>query len=278
VGRSCPECGRDVEELFEGLCSDCFKRSRPLVRVKRIVSLVRCPRCGSTLYRGRWIRGSSFRKLVLEALEPLGRLTHVDVGEEPREPGLHSITIEVRGVREPLPSEYAARINATVRVTEELCPDCKDIVLGRERAVLQVRSKLPLTDEVRSIIMGILKNEVGREDGRGAVVGIEYVDDGFDIKFNDQGLARIVAQRIHRTIPSRVTESQRVITIRGGRKVTKLSISLQLLPLRRGLNIRIGGEDYVVVSFTSSKVKLKREGEVSVLSVREILRRGVELG
>jgi nonsense-mediated mRNA decay protein 3 len=270
-------CGREVVELFQGLCGDCFITVNPLIRVRRIVSLVRCSRCGSFLYRGRWTRDlGTLRRAVLDSLEVLGSVGDVEF-EVPREPGLHSVVVRARGTREPLPREYTTEAKVTVRISEDLCPDCRDIVLVRERAVLQIRPRLPFTEDLWSVVMSIVRSEVGGEDRRGVVVDVERAEGGIDVKFNDHALARAVARRIRRLFPSRVVESQRVIKVSGGRRVTRLSISLQLLPLREGLGLRIGGEDYVVVSFTADRVKLRRGDSTLVLTVREILRRGLEV-
>lgn len=55
--RVCALCGRETDILIEGLCPDCYRKTHPLVRVKRdFVGIVRCPSCGAMLYRGRWVR------------------------------------------------------------------------------------------------------------------------------------------------------------------------------------------------------------------------------
>jgi len=53
----CVECGREVGDegtIVGGLCLACFLERNPLLKVREVVDLVRCPHCGAMKARGGW--------------------------------------------------------------------------------------------------------------------------------------------------------------------------------------------------------------------------------
>ncbi|WP_069806416.1 60S ribosomal export protein NMD3 [Vulcanisaeta thermophila] len=277
--RVCALCGRETDVLIEGLCPDCYRKTHPLARVKRdFVGIVRCPMCGSINYRGRWVRDEKvIKKLILESIEPLGRVSGMEIEDLSLRPSMNMVKVTLRGSVHDLIPEYTEPISVSVRYTEELCPRCRDLALERERAVLQVRSLIPLSDSIKNLVLSIIRNEVSRSAERGSIVDINEVSSGFDVKFTDQGLARAVAYKIHSTIPSRISESQSVLRGRGERTVTKLSISLILVPINRGSVVMVMGKPYYVLGYgqgTFKAVDLK-DGIHTRLKITDMVKMGV---
>jgi len=53
----CVECGREVGDegtIVGGLCLACFLERNPLLKVREVVDLIRCPHCGAMKARGGW--------------------------------------------------------------------------------------------------------------------------------------------------------------------------------------------------------------------------------
>jgi hypothetical protein len=49
-----------------------------------------------------------------------------------------------------------------VRYSEELCPRCRDMVNEKERAIVQVRSVVPINDHLRRLVIDITRKEAMR--------------------------------------------------------------------------------------------------------------------
>ncbi|GAB6945087.1 60S ribosomal export protein NMD3 [Vulcanisaeta sp. JCM 14467] len=267
--RVCALCGRETDILIEGLCPDCYRKTHPLVRVKRdFVGIVRCPSCGAMLYRGRWVRDPRvIEKLILESLEYMGRVTNTSIETLSLRPGLNTAVVRVRGSVHDLISDYDEEVQVKVRYSEELCPRCRDMVNERERAVVQVRSVIPMSGQLKKLIIDMVRKETIRDE-RSGFLKVEDVGEGFDIKLSDQGLARTIAYKIHKAMPSRVTESQSVVRGRGDKVVTKLNISVVLVPLTRGSIIIYSNKPYYVLSYSQSTFRLMELSSREVVNVR----------
>ena len=267
--RVCALCGRETDILIEGLCPDCYRKTHPLVRVKRdFVGIVRCPSCGAILYRGRWVRDPRvIEKLILESLEYMGRVTNTSIETLSLRPGLNTAVVRVRGSVHELISDYDEEVQVKVRYSEELCPRCRDMVNERERAVVQVRSVIPMSGQLKKLIIDIVRKETIRDE-RSGFLKVEDVGEGFDIKLSDQGLARTIAYKIHKAMPSKVTESQSVVRGRGDKVVTKLNISVVLVPLTRGSIIIYSNKPYYVLSYSQGTFRLMELSSREVVNVR----------
>ncbi len=243
------------------------------------MGIVRCPSCGAILYRGRWIRDAGvIEKLILESLEYMGRVTSTSIETLSLRPGLNTAIVRVRGSVHELISDYEEDVQVRIRYSEELCPRCRDMINERERAIIQVRSVVPISGQLRRLILDIVRKEViGNE--RSGFLRIEDAWGGLDIKLSDQGLARTIAYKIHKSIPSRVRESQSVVRGRGDKVITKLSISVTLVPLSRGSVIIYSNRPYYVLSYSQGTFRLMELGSRDIVNVRlgDLIKGGVSV-
>lgn len=82
-------------------------------------------------------------------------------------------------------------------------------------------------------------------------------------------MARTIAYKIHKAVPSKVTESQSVVRGRGDKVVTKLSISVILVPLTRGSVITYLNKTYYVLSYSQGGTfRLMELGNREVINVK----------
>lgn len=180
---------------------------------------------------------------------------------------MNTAVVKVRGTVHELINEYEEEVQVRVRYSEELCPRCRDMINERERAVVQVRSIIPMNGQLKRLILDIVRRETIKDE-RSGFLKVEDVSDGLDIKLSDQGLARAIAYKIHKAVPSRVTESQSVVRGRGDKVVTKLSISVVLVPLSRGSIIIYSNKPYYVLSYSQGTFKLMELGSKEIANIR----------
>ncbi len=217
---------------------------------------------------GRWVRDPRvIEKLILESIEYMGRVTNVSIETLSLRHGLNTAVVKVRGTVHELINEYEEEVQVRVRYSEELCPRCRDMINERERAVVQVRSIIPMNGQLKRLILDIVRRETIKDE-RSGFLKVEDVSDGLDIKLSDQGLARAIAYKIHKAVPSRVTESQSVVRGRGDKVVTKLSISVVLVPLSRGSIIIYSNKPYYVLSYSQGTFKLMELGSKEIANIR----------
>ena len=273
VKRFCPICGKETDLLINGLCIDCYRRENPLAKPKEdTLRVLVCSICGSIFYRGRWVKGKGvLEKIVKDFLEFKGKISSIDVAITPYSLHLGEIEVRVKGkASELIPFEYEEVIKLKLNVEKDVCPTCRSIAMSKERAIIQVRGFITgLSKEYIKYIKDIVYQVLAKSDyHRGAVLDIEEVENGIDIKVTNQNLAKSIAYAIHKNFPSRLIETQKLIGMSSqGKPITKLTISVQIITLKKGDVIRVEDELYYVLSVSSSKVNAISLKDMSIKSI-----------
>ncbi len=126
------------------------------------------PSCGAILYRGRWVKDPRvIEKLILESIEYMGRVTNASIETLSLRHGLNTAVVKVRGSVHGLISDYDEEVNVRVRYSEELCPRCRDMINERERAVIQVRSAVPMNGLLKRLIIDVVRKETIKNERSG---------------------------------------------------------------------------------------------------------------
>jgi len=265
--RFCPICGRENVNFVEGLCEDCFRRLNPLVRelpdVEQLTFKI-CVNCGSVLYKGRWTRRLDVvKKHIQSIIKTRGVITSIEVGDIPLETGEFEIPVRVCGkASEKMSYEYCEDYSVRIRLRPEVCPTCRSVLTGKERALVQVRFVgEKYTEDDLLLIRHIVNQVLAKSDEvqRGAVIDIEEAENGFDIKVTNNTIARAIANAIHRSFPSRIVESHKLIGVdRSGRPVTRLTVSIHILNVKKGDIIQVDGRDtYYVLAVSKDTLHVK---------------------
>lgn len=95
----------------------------------------------------------------------MGRVTNTSIETLSLRPGLNTAVVRVRGSVHDLISDYDEEVQVKVRYSEELCPRCRDMVNERERAVVQVRSVIPMSGQLKKLIIDMVRKETIRMRG-----------------------------------------------------------------------------------------------------------------
>lgn len=267
MGRFCPICGRENVNFVEGLCEDCYRKLNPLVKELPKISQLTfriCTSCGSILYKGRWTRKFDvIKKHIQEVTKFRGYISKVEVGYIPLEPGEHEVQLTVCGkAHDAMSSEYCEEYRVYVNLIPDVCPTCRSVIMGKEKALIQVRyvGENYTKDDVL-LIRHIVNQVLAKSDEvqRGAVIDIEETEHGIDIKLTNNTIAKAIASAIHRTFPSRICESHKLVGVdRSGRPITRLTISIHILNVKKGDVVQIDGKDvYYILAVSKNTIYVK---------------------
>ncbi|RLE78066.1 MAG: hypothetical protein DRJ56_00930 [Thermoprotei archaeon] len=255
--RFCALCGRVTNDLYRGLCAECYLSQHPLAVVAREPSLTLCRSCLAYLRRGRWHYPRAGRELegVLEgalnalrdALRPSSEAVLVSV--EPAASlstasqlvsrGRAEVPVVVRGRISPSSSVVHEQVlHLRVEVKWALCPACRRVRGRVERAILQVRVYGRLMSEgEKKRVMEVIAKEAERlyDRDREAVILESDLSEGVDVYLSSKRVARALAAAVQRRFGGRVLETQKVVGVDGsGRVSTKSTVRVLLPPFRTG--------------------------------------------
>ncbi|RLE51732.1 MAG: hypothetical protein DRJ20_01575 [Candidatus Methanomethylicota archaeon] len=147
----------------------------------------------------------------------------------------------------PLIPEYREEATVEVEVKRVSCPICIKMASKYYVATVQVRAEgRRLTRNEVTLISRLVENIVSREvesDRSAYVVEAKEVGGGFDFKFANTRIAKLIASRIRDETGALLKETFKVIGVdrSTGKRLSRLTISVRLPPFTFGDIIRVEG-------------------------------------
>ena len=268
---TCIRCGR-ASVLVDGrLCPSCYLEVYGLGRAPERLELTYCPRCGSIRLGGRWLpppEGGLEEALAIlfeqrfrpgEAVEEY-RVAGVELDEDG---GYAVFRVEGRlsGDEEARVVEY--RVPVTLRA--QLCPSCHRKASGAPTAIVQIRGRSGRLEEDERLAVEEQLARLGPGIAD-AIISVDEVREGLDIKMIDQGAARMLAGKLHRSLGALVKESYKLIgQRRDGRRVYRLTLSVRLPGFTEGSLVGYRGRLARVRRLRGGRVELEVLGGGSAL-------------
>lgn len=222
----CARCGKKGYNLIEGLCPSCFIYTRG-IDVNVTDSVHQCSVCHRIRINNRWtdsqdeLRAWLERKITDRLAKVFSKygLAIVDVK-------LAENSYEAKVAGEKYSFTFEGKVNLTVSKT--ICPICLKEKQESYEAVVQIRveDKADI-GKVREIIDKVLRAIPSERAGE--ILSIEELKEGIDLKVYSHSTARFIANRITALFPSELKEAHKLITVKGGRRYSKLTMSVRLL-------------------------------------------------
>lgn len=211
-GRFCPNCGRETEELVEGLCKECFAERKGWVRVPDSIEIKVCGKCGRKRL-DKWTETST-EEAVSRALEDE---INVDKDAEDLDIEINyrngEAEVKLKGEVKGIEVEKADRVSVNPR--EVLCGDCKKAGSGYYEAVVQVRSEDADMDEILDSCADILEKDKKESE----VVGFEKRKNGLDLRVRSSSAAKGLAKKLAEKYGAERKDSKTLKGLDEGKKV-----------------------------------------------------------
>jgi len=160
--------------------------------------------------------------------------------------------------------------NMELSYKRSICPLCLKEKQESFEAVIQVRAEkeedIRKIHEVVDATLRTLPPERASE-----VLVIDELKEGLDLKVYSHSTARYIANRIKALYPSELKETHKLITIKGGKRQSKLTISVRLLKKAGYEIVYYKNKPALVTYLSSGKVKLLLYNGNSVIIDRKLL-------
>ena len=205
----CVECGKNINETFNGLCAECASK-RAGIEIPEVIDVVLCKDCGVRMKRKNWVNEEDhIREAVEENLEVKDAVIRkVDLsllsGDE------YAQNWEVHAVMDSFGQKIERMVEIKVRIRYVLCPSCARKRGGYYEAKLQLRGRIP---------EGWEKNmtEAYAEDVKG----------GIDLYFSSLADERAVVKKFTSMKNVEVKESKKLHTVKNGKAIYKYTTLLR---------------------------------------------------
>jgi len=208
--RFCVECGKETEELFDGLCAECASNHVD-VRLPEVISIEICRDCGARKKGNIWVQDEGkerIKNVILENLEESAYLKEIDVKNIKGDPYLQLFAVSM--VLDAFGIEIRREKKVGVKIKYTLCPSCGKKHGGYYEAKLQLRGKIP--DKWEDCI-----TEAYAEDVKG----------GIDLYFPSLSEEREAVKKMLALKSAEQKESKKLHTVRDGKSVYKYTTLLR---------------------------------------------------
>jgi len=225
----CVVCGREEEtvKLLGSICVQCYPKVKELVYLPSEVRVRYCKVCRAAWRRGKW--GKENENLLHLAFEEALRRVQIDPWVTEISTGLESgykdatgalkIRVKIEGKVEE--STFVRYWELRVLEEQDLCDRCRKLKGRSYEAIVQLRGQIG-EDEKRVFEVIVSK------DALYYLAEVKQVRDGYDYYFTNASAARRVVGAFSKFAEAKVKESHEGEKLRGGKRKSKLVISVRI--------------------------------------------------
>lgn len=257
----CARCGREAALVDGRLCGDCYVELYGLGEAPERLRLTVCPRCGSVRLGGRWLPppedlGELLGLMLVERLRKGEAVEDLELEEAVLDEEQSVLHARLRGRLRGEDGWRSVEYRVPVELSRQLCPACHRRASGAPTAIVQIRGSSGRLEEDERLAVEEALEGLGPGLAE-AIISVDEVREGIDLKMLDQGAARAVAARLRAMLAARVVESYKLVTQRrDGRRVYRLTLSVRLPPFTEGSLVDYKGRLARVERIARGRVEL----------------------
>jgi len=241
MGFVCVECGREVGELYNGLCAECYVKGNRFTEVPKRLHIVVCPNCGAVKYKNTW-REEDLEAAVKRVIE--GSLSvSQDLTEKsssivckPKGKGMYICNVAITGSFKGVRLEENHFIE--VVVGRELCQRCSRKEGHYFEGILQIRGdrRLPTDKELQTIVDEVKENiaALQRQGKQVFITEIVPIRGGVDLYISDKGFTQKMMQMLHHRFGGETKITAKQSGMKNGRQQYRMTYLLRLPYYRDG--------------------------------------------
>ena len=122
----CVECGKETEIYKDGVCLDCYLKTKEFTHGPEIIDMIVCPHCGSYKYKNTWtnaILREVLRKIIKNDFKISKEIKKIDINPVCKEKDKgYDCTVYISGIIGN--KEITEEHSLTVRLKKTACDVC----------------------------------------------------------------------------------------------------------------------------------------------------------
>lgn len=272
-------CGREVEsgKYIDqyGLCIDCFLKYNNIFRIKPILRITVCPRCGSWRLSGEWMEPLSLNNIIRRVffkeyhkyVEDFIEILEAEIVDEP---------VHVYRNRYYVKMKFLVLINNVVEreiattieffLDKQLCHKCIAFAGKSCKALIQIRSENGyLSDKNRYLVKQLLSDPMFSSD----IIEINENRYGIDIKFYTSTIARKAVNILSRKTGAKIIESFKPVKYdpRHGNWKGIVTFSVRLPAIRKDDLVEYKGRPAIVRKVDNNGISIEFLDDGTLLTI-----------
>jgi nonsense-mediated mRNA decay protein 3 len=264
----CPQCGRENEELFKGLCRSCFLTQSHLITLPPELEVELCAHCTSTHFGGKWqelnlseddiIAKTVYEECILDMYAEDVTLTLEIINQKG---SVQELMVMAKGKVLGQSLERERRISVNIKRT--VCPECSKFISGYYEAVIQLRAdQRPLKpDEIQKAddIISRRLEKLVRKNRMAYLTQKAELKEGVDYYLGSYKAARKISSGLKDQMGGIIKESPRIIgrDKSRGKDLFRIWISLRLPIFEKEDFLAYGDHLGQIVDLKGNKIILR---------------------
>ncbi len=258
--RFCVKCGKDCEEVIDGLCTDCFLEGRKLVSMPHHVNLQVCTNCGEYLVHDEWC-DSDRMKIVedigISQMSVVREARVVEVGACVEEQDRNNYVVHVQASLEVSGVVVESECSVIVRIKNTVCKRCSRILGNYYESILQIRTnERDLSPGLRKEVLARVDHYVGQQSKTNRdifVSKIESVQGGIDIYLSSIQLGKALAKFLTDSYSAETNEAAKLVgQTRDGQDMYRVTYLVRLPDFHVDDVVEFDGRNYVLTKVSNA--------------------------
>ncbi len=257
----CVECGKETDDLLNGMCIDCYIKHEKLVKIPGRLHLTICPTCGSVRYKREW-KKKEFKDAVKEVVEkaivvsPYLEKREIEIDLIRKGKTLYECKIFLNGSIKGKPVN--SEVYTELLVEKKTCLTCSRKAGKYFEAIIQLRTEREEEHRFREVLEElkafIREYQLGGRDV--FITNIKEVKGGIDVYLSDNHLAKKIAQDIHSRYGGEKKASPKLVGLKDGKRVYRVTYLIRLPSYTTGDILSDGKDFYYLKSMDGKKVHI----------------------
>jgi len=280
----CVECGKETAIYKNGVCKDCYVKSKTFTDGPKYIDVTYCGHCNSYKYKNTWTTedlNSVLVRFIKDAFQISKELKNVEITiEQQKETDSNAFTIYITGMIEDVEVEEKHEI--ILRLKKTVCDVCSKRFGGYHEAILQIRAdQRKLSDErkqdIKTTVEGLVESHVAKGNRGLFITDIGYEHGGIDFYLSDKNAASSIVKKLHETYGGEIKKSSKNIGMKDSKQVYRMTFLLRLPNYKKNDFIKMDDSYYLVVSLYGNKVHMidLKTWEKTIIGEKELQKIGV---
>lgn len=158
----CPRCGKGTDELFDGLCEQCYKDTKEIISVPQNIDVIMCKRCGKSIERNKWASNESIDSMIVRAVNSCVRPDNGTLMKVDYKPfvlgGKTTVPVTITAEKEVSEKNIKKSVQANVVILPQVCDSCSRLSGSYYEAIVQIRGP----EEMQGKLLELVKAKVNQ--------------------------------------------------------------------------------------------------------------------
>ncbi|UAL07730.1 MAG: hypothetical protein KRP56_00225 [Candidatus Methanogranum gryphiswaldense] len=262
--RFCVKCGKDCDDIIDGLCVECFLEGRQLMSMPHHVDLQVCTNCGEYHLRDEWVCVEKMKVIEDTGIEQLSVVREarvLQIGASVDEQDKSNYLVRVQARLDVSGVEIECESSIIVRVKNTVCKRCSRILGNYYESILQIRTCVKeLSSDLKEEVLARVENYVANqaETNRNIFISkMELVTGGVDVYLSSIQLGKALAKMLTDSYSAETKEASKLVgQTRDGQEMYRLTYLVRLPNFHVWDVVSHSKHNYVLVKVSNSGGKL----------------------